>query len=795
MAEDLQPNEARLARKGNTRVPLVRIVKPTTRHARGSFIHDSRGDFNSRGGIAPRGLFSREHFTLQNPPSNQSFTPHMDMLSNTSGVQPNTSLHLRDVPMKRPWFSSGPESNSFKRSRSDIQFRPAGQLVVSVPERVQQSGKQGSSALGEINIDLPPQCRKGVENCHQALRGWIQRKTSHLQQERSVSIVRHHIFDNFVRFVFVNRGLPESPNLSVYCNPSPVIPPTRMLPDKSFSIIINAGISVSGLREARTSTNSEEKPFAYYSVVQTQDSQSSNRLVPTSVWWYSLFDSPSGRSHDNPVNITERPAQFDFAITKGILSDVVPSQTQIHKPAPDFYHQFRFSTGLLTIQPTRAGGSKTPGANNHYDTPHVLVQPRTPVVLQTSAQFAQQVPPPSPMSPPPSGRDVPSIASSSAPRIYSLSSNVDGGQASRFGLERSSDIDMRSSEPQVRYEVDNVIRLPKDRHDKPRRLLPNPEGNVVLSASLHGFVYGITSTSRRQSGIIKNSMTPSQELIDDACLVSHPLGSCIVLGHARDNQQISLVPLSSLSQSKSLSVPHTGETRGGISAVCAMMHPLMFASGGHDHLVHLWSIKEDSYIASASRLSIKHTSIVQDILPLHDTSRKLMTASADCSVHLWDLSSERIVNTVKTSNSVYHAHNAPLPYCVLLEVAHRELQFELRDYRMVPQTSVQRFGYEISKLHGRFIRGDVNAYQFACGGRDGCVRLWDVRNPKAQLENVPVFQEQKVVHVLFHQSCLVAASENNQIAFIRSIDPVRAVCIIDIQCHLRTLNEFADVKK
>jgi WD40 repeat protein len=61
---------------------------------------------------------------------------------------------------------------------------------------------------------------------------------------------------------------------------------------------------------------------------------------------------------------------------------------------------------------------------------------------------------------------------------------------------------------------------------------------------------------------------------------------------------------------------------------------------------------------------------------------------------------------------------------------------------------VQRFGYETSQIHGRFIKGklsrlvlfrkyvfehcvgDLRSNEFVCGSRDGCIRLWDVRSLK-----------------------------------------------------------------
>lgn len=117
----------------------------------------------------------------------------------------------------------------------------------------------------------------------------------------------------------------------------------------------------------------------------------------------------------------------------------------------------------------------------------------------------------------------------------------------------------------------------------------------------------------------------------------------------------------------SLTRPYNPTKKGGVSAVCTMLQPLMFASGGHDHIVHLWTVKEDFSSSSSTQLAIKHNSVVQSLLPIRDSSHKLVSTSADSSVHIWDLSSERVTNNFKTSNSVYHAHSTS-PYCTLLEV-------------------------------------------------------------------------------------------------------------------------------
>ncbi|KAG6832971.1 hypothetical protein H0H92_004855 [Tricholoma furcatifolium] len=177
--------------------------------------------------------------------------------------------------------------------------------------------------------------------------------------------------------------------------------------------------------------------------------------------------------------------------------------------------------------------------------------------------------------------------------------------------------------------------------------------------------------------------------------------------------------------------PWNSTKKGGVSAVAAMMHAMQFATGGYDHAVHLWDIKPDLSEAFERPLAIKHTSQVQSLLAIRDTSHKLLSAGADCNVHIWDLSSERVVNTLKPSNATYHLHATTSPFCTLLEVAHRELQFEVRDHRLIPQHPVLRFGYSTDKVHGRFIKGAATSEMFACGSRDGSIRLWDMRNTKS----------------------------------------------------------------
>lgn len=106
----------------------------------------------------------------------------------------------------------------------------------------------------------------------------------------------------------------------------------------------------------------------------------------------------------------------------------------------------------------------------------------------------------------------------------------------------------------------------------------------------------------------------------------------------------------------------------GVSAVTSLMSPLKFVSGGYDHRVHLWDIAQDLFSASAVELAIKHTSVVHSLLPIVDTSHKLVSVGADCSAHIYDMSAERIVQTLKMSCIPFHAHETDSPSYTLFEV-------------------------------------------------------------------------------------------------------------------------------
>lgn len=307
--------------------------------------------------------------------------------------------------------------------------------------------------------------------------------------------------------------------------------------------------------------------------------------------------------------------------------------------------------------------------------------------------------------------------------------------------------------------------LPLDTHDKPRRVLGAHWNSSLITVSMRGFVGSLGMPNLVFQHNLHRPTAPTQESVDDACMLHAGDTSVVVLAHAREEKQISYLtfPTSRGTNTRVIDRPWNRTKKGGASVVSTMMQPLMFASGGHDHAVHIWKFSADFMGVSSTLLAIKHTSVIQSLLPIRDTSHKLISAGADCNVHLWDLSSERVVHTFKTSNSPYHAHKTESPFCTLLEVGHRDLQFELRDHRMVPEHPAERFGFFTTELHGRFIKGDTWSHFFASGSRDGSVRLWDLRNVREQLSSVSCFSNDQVVQVLKTESDLLAFSKRGDV--------------------------------
>ncbi|KAF8845686.1 hypothetical protein BDN67DRAFT_986812 [Paxillus ammoniavirescens] len=312
-----------------------------------------------------------------------------------------------------------------------------------------------------------------------------------------------------------------------------------------------------------------------------------------------------------------------------------------------------------------------------------------------------------------------------------------------------------------------TLRLPLGSRDRPRRVLHDRSFAHVVTA--HGVIDQVSGTGalklRRN---IWSPVLPFEEFVEDACILPLQGVSAIVLAHMREENQLTLLASTSdqISQPRTLHRDWNKAKKSGVSALAALTQPLKFASGGHDHRVHLWDVTQNLSGASTTELAIKHTAMINSLLPITDTSHKLASIGADCNIHLWDMSAERVAYSFKTSSIPYHAHKTDSPFCTLLEVAHLEMQFELRDLRMVPKHAVQRFGFIMAEKHGRFMKGDTWSHFFVCGDRRGGVRLWDLRNVSLQPPPFQCFND-PIVQVVKTGSDVLVCSKKNELALIK----------------------------
>ncbi|KAJ3991833.1 WD40-repeat-containing domain protein [Lentinula boryana] len=366
--------------------------------------------------------------------------------------------------------------------------------------------------------------------------------------------------------------------------------------------------------------------------------------------------------------------------------------------------------------------------------------------------------------------------SQSAPRFRQNPDRLTPGPDSDPTIDSFDFMASSGQSPIHRYRLDVESRCSTriyggTQSDKARRLLVSEASSSAYLVSMHGAMHEIDIISQHPS-VKRSHDSACDVLLDDACLISSEVQTSAVLGHVRDSHQLSLVNLNEHNPHPyaiDLRRPWNESKRGGVSSVCAMGQPHSFATGGYDRVVHLWKLDSNHSSALAQPLAINHTNVVQSLLPVCDTSHKLISAGADCKVNIYNLSSQRVFNSFKTSNQINHLHWTHSPFCTLLEIANLELQFELRDHRIVPECPVLRFGYTTNQVRGRYTKGASlrSSSLFTCGDRYGKVRLWDLRNPKTVASEILCFAEpQRIVQVLFHQSRLLACTENGEVGCI-----------------------------
>ena len=327
----------------------------------------------------------------------------------------------------------------------------------------------------------------------------------------------------------------------------------------------------------------------------------------------------------------------------------------------------------------------------------------------------------------------------------------------------------------------------RDPHDKPRRLFVLP-GSSFLTVTMRG-CFDLVEQSPLRCKALRTAPAGGvhRQMIDDAWVLSHSDGASIVAGRSGESGQVLMLRLqgqkvcnfcsssgrrlncsSQLVEQGAFDRPSPADklSTRGVSVVCAMPQPRTFCTGGYDHAVHHWSISDDE-IPTPTLLAIKHTSAVHALLPTRDTGEKLLSGSADHSISVYDMASERVLHAFKVSNPVYQLHTALSPFCTLVEVstarrfsgyvltiasswatANSNSRYGIVERPPSPRspssdsdTAIQRYMGDLSEVKIYTVSpyrprspssiGAVHENRFACGGseKDGIVRLWDLRNP------------------------------------------------------------------
>ncbi|KAJ7638665.1 WD40-repeat-containing domain protein [Roridomyces roridus] len=705
-------------------------------------------------------------------------------------AQPNDfrgrQAHKINVQTTRPNAprARNARNSSSSSARPSLKRRSDRSLPSSPAKRRKIETGKRPEIREEFSKLFPPECRKNQPDRHRERREFIAREIAHLQQARPGLTITHRIHDaNSVFFYVLEPDLLHTSLAPIQAQqldePSVESPPQDT---PLYSIISTiAGpprVFKSGSITLKFSREDPSKP-----ILITPPSN------PNPVAQSSLGKRKSpladARAQTSRRRISTSPIETVQQRTAVSRSPMV-SQVKDLSPVAELLFG---KQGL----PTKASSSTASTSRLRKSTSpnEVVTVPRSSVVSEMDLDddelppvaellFGKQGLPPSKAASPADNlaKSRSPLPQTQAPMIVDRPSpprTKEKDAASTPSVSESIDLSLSDTdEPPIQvYNCQSdgdELRIPtRQQHDKLRRFLYSPGSSTSFVVSAHGLLEGIDVAARKNWLISQDS--GREAIVDDACLVDAGNLSIPVVGYSRDEQQLSLMKIDGdgVVSAIDLKRPWNSKKKGGVSAVAPMMQPLSFASGGYDHVVHFWRLGDDLSSASAQHLNIKHNSQVQSLLAIHDSSHKLLSAGADCSVHFWDLGSERVVHTLRPSSSVYHVHPTSSPFCTLLEVAHRELQFEIRDHRTVPASPVQRFGYACPqfRFHGRYMKGTTLSNCFASGDRAGNVRLWDLRNTKTPRSEFECFPGQKMAHVVSHSSQLFACSQNNQIRFVK----------------------------
>lgn len=88
-------------------------------------------------------------------------------------------------------------------------------------------------------------------------------------------------------------------------------------------------------------------------------------------------------------------------------------------------------------------------------------------------------------------------------------------------------------------------RIPLDMYDKPRRVLNADWISSLVTVSMRGFVESLDTSSVEFRHNLRKPAVPTQEFVDDACVLHAGDTSMVILAHAREEKQISYLTFES----------------------------------------------------------------------------------------------------------------------------------------------------------------------------------------------------------------------------------------------------------
>ncbi|CAL1702225.1 unnamed protein product [Somion occarium] len=295
---------------------------------------------------------------------------------------------------------------------------------------------------------------------------------------------------------------------------------------------------------------------------------------------------------------------------------------------------------------------------------------------------------------------------------------------------------------QLESEGGRIIRLPRPKHARARRLLVSTNPKLpMVAVYMRGDAQFIHR--RRLYREPEHSLPCEEErLVTDACLLND---SIAVLGYEAgpSNPKISLIPLVKGKADR----PQACRVQQG--------NGMRFLSGGYDHTVRLWTLKStgDGYIERSREVAATHAEKVQTLaFRSHDST---VLFGGGSRIYTTCLQAASLPKSDKLSNALIQIHVNPSSEShVFLEMDHLDNQVALYDTRRgaFNRKPCLDFGYrEVNsdKRYGRsFTKGSVEDRHFARGYRDGTVCVWDLRKTSKAVLLISRKHEKPAVHTV-----------------------------------------------